>query len=431
MNVHSITTSTVLLFASFLGGCVTATKPMSFPDVSTLPAQPALPDPLVMLDGSRIASRAQWLNERRPELQALFQHYMYGPIPPKPARMQVKVLAEHRDFLGGSATLRLVSLETGLTNAPRIDLMLVVPNERRAPAPVFLAMNFCGNHALTDDPRVPLARGWLYSSCKGCTNNAATEAARGAQAADWPLAEIVRRGYALASFYSGDIDSDRKEVSDGIYAWLAAGNAEKNNPANRGSIAAWAWGFHRCVDYLVTDHDVDSGHIAAVGHSRNGKTALLATAFDERIAMAFPHQAGCGGTAPSRGKTGESVRQINNGFPHWFNAEFKKFNDAPERLPFDQHCLVALCAPRPVLFSNAQEDQWANPSGQFDVLKAADPVYRLLGVEGLTAKEMPPQRQLVDSRLGYYIREGKHSMTADDWQVFLNFADRHWHKPAP
>ena len=100
-----------------------------------------------------------------------------------------------------------------------------------------------------------------------------------------------------------------------------------------------------------------------------------------------------------------------------------------ERLPFDQNCLAALCAPRPVLFSNAQEDQWANPSGQFEVLQAADPVYRFLGVEGLTAKEMPPLRRLVDSRLGYYIREGKHSMTADDWEVFMNFADRHFGRP--
>ena len=81
------------------------------------------------------------------------------------------------------------------------------------------------------------------------------------------------------------------------------------------------------------------------------------------------------------------------------------------------------------LFSNAQEDQWANPSGQFEMLQAADPVYRFLGVEGLAAKELPPHRQLVSSRLGYYIREGKHSMTADDWEVFLNFADRQM--PAP
>jgi hypothetical protein len=231
----------------------------------------------------------------------------------------------------------------------------------------------------------------------------------------------------LAAFCSSDVDSDRADVSDGVYAWIAEDDATRNNPTNRGSIAAWAWGFHRCMDYLVTDPDVDTKHIAVVGHSRNGKAALLAGAFDDRIAMVIPHQAGCGGSAPSRGKTGESVQRINSSFPHWFNARFKMFSEEPERLPFDQNSLVALCAPRPVLFSNAQDDQWSNPSGQFDVLRAADPVYRLLGVEGLRVKEMPSLRQLVDSRLGYYIREGKHSMTADDWRMFLAYGD-HWMK---
>jgi hypothetical protein len=391
-----------------------------------------------MLNGRRVASREQWERERRPELKALFQRYMYGRIP-KAMHLEVKTLGVHRDFLDGKATLKLISLDAG-RGGPVIDLILVVPNNRPGPVPVFLAMNFCGNHALTADPRVPLTRGWLYSSCKGCSNNVATGAARGGQAQDWPLARLVERGYALASFCTSDIDSDRKEVSDGIYAWLAGGDPAKNNPTNRGSIAAWAWGFHRCVDYLVTDQDVDARHIAAVGHSRNGKTALLAAAYDERIALAIPHQAGCGGTAPSRvapalagsqpnkRPIAETISMINQGFPHWFNADFKKFNDAPERLPFDQNCLAALCAPRPVLFSNAQEDQWANPSGQFEVLQAADPVYRFLGVEGLAAKQMPPLGQLVDSRLGYYIREGRHSMTADDWDVFMNFADRHFGK---
>jgi hypothetical protein len=141
--------------------------------------------------------------------------------------------------------------------------------------------------------------------------------------------------------------------------------------------------------------------------------------------MAIPLQAGCGGTAPSRGKIGESVKAINDHFPHWFDDTFKQFNEQPERLPFDQNCLVALVAPRPVLFSNASEDTWANPEGQFEMLRSADPVYRLLGADGLEAKQMPPLSTLVNSRLGYFIRPGKHSMTREDWSAFLDFADRH------
>jgi hypothetical protein len=165
-----------------------------------------------------------------------------------------------------------------------------------------------------------------------------------------------------------------------------------------------------------------------VGHSRLGKTAILAAAFDKRIALAIPHQAGCGGTAPSRQNDpkAESVARINTSFPHWFCDNFKKFNDDPSKLPFDQNCLAALVAPRPLLFTNAVEDLWANPKGQFDALKAAEPVYKLLGAGGLDADEMPKPGRLIDSTLGYYIRPGIHSMTKEDWRVFLDFADKHF-----
>jgi hypothetical protein len=402
----------------------------SFPDAATLPAQSTFPDPLIKQNGTRVSSTNEWFKTRRPELKAMFAHYMYGEIPAAPKQLRPRLVGDYKDFLDGEATLKLVRLDSGASNAPQIDLMLVLPNPAKTagPAPVFLAMDFCGNQALTTDRRVPLAHSWMARSCPGCSNNGATEASRGTQATNWPLKEIIRRGYGLAAFYSGDIDSDRPDASTGIYAWLAGGDLSKNNPTNRGTLAAWAWGFERCVDYLVTEPRVDSTRIAAVGHSRNGKTALLAAAFDERIAMAFPHQAGCGGSAPSRGKIGESVTAINDHFPYWFNGEFKKFNDNPEKLPFDQNALVALCAPRPVLFSAAEEDQWSNPAGQFEILRATDPVYRFLGVEGLGVDQMPSPRTLVGHRLGYYLREGKHSMTAGDWTVFMDFADRQWRK---
>jgi hypothetical protein len=409
------------------GGAKSAER-IVWPEAAALPVRPQMPDPFVMMDGRRVSTALQWANDRRPELKAMFQHYMYGKLPPKPDSVRIEMLGEHGDLFGGKGTLKLVRLHCGAEEgAPRIDLALFLPKEPR-PAPVFLAMNFCGNHAVSADPRIPLTRGWLYDSCKGCATNHATEAARGAQSVDWPIEQMLHRGFGLATFCTTDIDSDRKDVSDGVYAWLArkTGRPALAQPADRGTISAWAWGFHRCVDYLVEDAAIDRGRIAVVGHSRNGKTALLAAALDERIALAIPHQAGCGGTAPNRGTVGESVKRINDSFPHWFNGEFKKFNTEPARLPFDQHCLVALCAPRPVLFSNAQEDQWANPNGQFEVLKAADPVYRFLKAGGLDAKEMPELGQLVKSRLGYYIRPGKHSMTAEDWGIFMDFAQQNF-----
>lgn len=171
----------------------------------------------------------------------------------------------------------------------------------------------------------------------------------------------------------------------------------------------------------------------------------MAAAFDERIALAIPHQAGCGGSAPSRARIAigkaydtldttqtrppETVANINDAFPHWFKARFKEFNSAPERLPFDQNCLVALCAPRPVLFTNGRADLWINPAGQFEVLRAAAPVYRLLGAGDFNAEELPPDGHLIGDGLDYYLRPGGHSLLQEDWKVFLDFADQHLGRP--
>jgi hypothetical protein len=293
--------------------------------------------------------------------------------------------------------------------------------------PVFVGANFYGNHTVLDDPTIALPKTWVPPKSPGAVDSKATDAGRGKGIDTWNAELIIDRGYALATFYCGDIDPDKNDFSDGVHAaFMKPG--EKRNNQSWGTVAAWAWGLQRAVDYLITNPDIDKNKIAAVGHSRLGKTAIVAAAFDDRIAMSIPLQAGCGGTAPSRGKIGEPVTRINTSFPHWFCDEFKKFNDKTELIPFDQHCLVALCAPRPVLFSNAEEDTWANPAGQFEVLQAADPVYRLLGAGGLDAKAMPESGKLVDSTLGYFIRPGKHSMSRVDWEAILNFADKHFKK---
>jgi hypothetical protein len=377
-----------------------------------------MPDPLVVQNGERVTSKEQWVKERRPELKALFEHYMYGAMPPAP-KLESKIERVDKNFFGGKATKKEVTLTLGASDAPQLHLLVITPNQRAQPAPVFVGLNFNGNHAVVADPSIALPTTWARSA-PGVVNNRATDAGRGTQVDTWAIEQSIDRGYAVATFYNGDVEPDRPGATEGIRAYYA----KLGKTYDWGTIAAWAWGFHRAVDYLVTDKEVDAKRIAVVGHSRNGKAALVAAAFDERIALAIPLQAGCGGTAPSRGKIGESVKQINKSFPHWFNAEYKLFNEEPERLPFDQHCLVALCAPRPVLFPNAIEDTWANPQGQFEMLKAATPVYKLLGVEGISATEMPETGKLIDSRLGYYIRPGKHSMTTGDWKVFLDFADK-------
>jgi hypothetical protein len=398
-----------------------------FPPADDLPSRPDLPDPLRMLNGDRITTKEDWVAKRRPELKALFQHYMYGFLPAAPEKISAMVEREDRQYFGGKATKKELAISFGPDEMPKIYLLLVIPNKRKSPAPVFVGMNFHGNHALVKDPTVRMPTAWVYAG-PGVKDNHATEEGRGTEIDVWALEQSIDRGYAVATFYSGDIDPDRADKREGVQPHLEKQGLIKPGPHACGTIAAWAWGIHRAVDYLVTDKDFDPKRIAVVGHSRLGKTALLAAAFDERLALAIPLQAGCGGTAPSRGKVGESVKRINTSFPHWFNGAFKDFNDRPDRLPFDQNCLVALVAPRPVLFCNAIEDTWANPNGQFQVLLAADPVYRLLKAGGLDAKTPPEPGKLIDSTLGYYIRPGKHSMTRGDWKVFLDFADKHMGK---
>ena len=405
--------------------CATLAQTQSFPVASVLPEQPNPPDPLVMLDGRQVATPRQWVKERRPELKALFQHYMYGylPVAPKIRATQGKMF---NDFFGGKATMKEVAIAFGPATAPKINLILFIPNNRKSPVPAILGLNFCGNHTVVNDPRISLAAGWMPKNCPGVKDNHATDEGRNKGLdAGWGVEQAIDRGYAVASFYHGDVAPDTPDFTVGVFPHYLKPGQTKPGAQDWGAIAAWAWGMHRAVDYLVTDKAIDGKRIAAFGHSRNGKAVILAAAFDERIALAFPHQAGCGGTSPNRGKVGESVKAINDRFPHWFNDTFPLFNDNTSRLPFDQHALIALVAPRPVLLTNAVDDTWANPAGQFEMLQAADKVYRFLNAGGLEATEMPEPGKLADSKLGYYIRPGKHSTTQDDWKVFLTFADKH------
>jgi hypothetical protein len=353
--------------------------------------------------------------------------------------VEAKLEREDRAALGGKATLRELTLTWGMPEVA-IHLLVVLPHVAK-PAPAFLGLSFVSTHEALDDPNLLIDPVWQAQQKD--SSPATLAETRGKQKTVWNIEKAIDRGYAVSLFCNADVvPDDAAKAAERLKLFRPAERAAAPADDDCATIAAWAWGIMRAMDYLVTVPEIDPAHIAVVGHSRNGKTALVAGAFDPRIAMVIPSQAGCGGTAPSRvsaalaapqanGRpTVETVARINTAFPHWFCANFKQFNEATDRLPFDQHELIALCAPRPVLVSAATLDLWANPDGQFANLQAADPVYRLVAGDGLGATEKPEPLHLVSSRLGYFLRPGKHEMSEPDWNAWLDYADK-WLRPKP
>ncbi|MBM4020026.1 MAG: acetylxylan esterase, partial [Planctomycetes bacterium] len=217
----------------------------ALPGIEGLPSVQDLPDLLVMMDGSRVTTREAWETRRKPELKALFQHYMYGFFPPA-AKVRATVAAADVKALGGAATMKRVALGFEPPGCPAIDLLVVVPNRREGPAPVFLGLNFTGNHTVLADPSIPLAKGWMRDG-PGVVGNRATEAGRGTAAEKWAVEHVVGRGYAVATFYYGDMVPDKPEMDGGVYPHVRPAGAAAPSPTDWGAIAAWAWGRQRAV----------------------------------------------------------------------------------------------------------------------------------------------------------------------------------------
>jgi hypothetical protein len=382
-----------------------------------------LPDPLVGADGKPVASTSAWRRQRRGEILELFRSHVYGRSPARPRKLRFVMGAVDRKALGGKATRKEITIHfSEQADGPHMDLLLYVPNDAKKPVPAFLGLNFKGNHSVSTEPGITLSKAWMRPG-DGVVGNHATEATRGAEASRWQVETVVGRGYALATAYYGDIEPDHPE---GWKTGVRSLFAKSPRPSDDwGAIGAWAWGLSRALDYLETDHDVDAKHVAVLGHSRLGKTALWAGVQDDRFAIVISNDSGEGGAALARRNFGETVKRITASFPHWFAPAYSKYADDPSKLPVDQHELIALVAPRPVYVASALDDKWADPHGEFLSAKNAEPVYKLFGLEGLGADDMPPVDHPIGKTIGYHIRTGKHDVTAYDWAQYLDFADRH------
>jgi hypothetical protein len=387
-------------------------------DEAMVPAY-TLPDALRMADGRRVTSAGMWQRKRRPELLHAFEHSIYGVAPPPPRHERFVVMEADRQALGGLAVRRQIRvLIDGTKQGPQLTMLLYLPAKATSRVPVFVGPNFHGNQAITADPAVTITHNWVTPAA-GIRKGSATAASRGIDAGQWPVERLLRAGYGVATYFTGDVypDGDGKVV-ESIQPWF---RTSAGAPDRWGAIATWAWGLSRVADYLVTDPAVDAHRLIAIGHSRYGKVALWAGATDLRFAAVIANDSGEGGASLYRRRFGETIRVMNT---YWFAPVFKTFADREAELPVDAHELVALVAPRPVYIASASEDWWSDPKGEFLAAAGADPVYRLLTGKGLDAHVMPPAGTAVASQISYHLRVGAHDITAWDWTRYIGFADR-------
>ena len=371
---------------------------------ASLPAaELRLPDPLIKTNGTPVTSVEMWRQTRRPEILELFRTHVYGRAPVgRPNSLKFETLECAQGVMDGTATRKQVKISyRGPGGEGAIQLVMFVP-ERVKPAPCFLLI--CNRGATNIDP------------------------SRAIKSPFWPAEQIVARGYAAAAFLNADVDPDRDDgFTNGVHGIFDPPRVPRP-PDAWGTLAAWAWGASRVMDYLVTDPDLDARRVAVIGHSRGGKTALWAGAEDERFAFVISNDSGCGGAGLARRRQpqAETIAAITRTFPHWFCANYKQYADHEEALPVDQHLLAALIAPRLLYIASASADLWADPEGEFLCGVAASPVYRLFGLEGLKADRQPlPQSPLQTGAIGYHLRTGPHGLTEYDWKCYLDFADRH------
>ncbi len=383
-----------------------------------------LPDPLVMNNGKKVTGPKQW-RDRRKELIDLFTHEMYGVMPGRPANMTFKVFDLNKQALNGKATREQVTIYfNGKPDGPHMDMLLYLPNGSVGPVPVVLGLNFSGNHTVAPDTGIRISTSWMEKSGKGVVNNRATELSRGDTASGWDVNMTLQHGYGYATIYRGDIDPDyddgfRNGVQS-IYPGL------EGRGDNFSTVGAWAWALSRALDYLETDKAVNAKKVAVFGFSRLGKAALWAGATDERFPVVISNESGAGGAKLFRHGMGENIKRLCTSFPHWFCANFRKYIDRDTILPFDQHMMMSLIAPRPLYIASAEEDKNSDPEGEFLGALAVSPVYRFLGKPGLPVMQLPPLGQPAVARVAYHIRPGKHNVLPYDWEQYMNFMDKYF-----
>jgi (4-O-methyl)-D-glucuronate---lignin esterase len=384
-----------------------------------------LPNPLVLPDGKPVRNRKTWFKVQRPRILHLFEEDQFGRAPGRPPGMSFHVFEKAAPAFDGKAVRRQVTIYFSRDHkGPKMNLLIYLPAAAHKPVPLLLYISFVPNSNTVGDPGVKQGEMWGFKSHKRML------APKSLHFGTIPVTRILNDGFGFATFYYGDVDPDfQGGLPHGVRALYLKPGQTMPAPDQWGSIAAWAWGMSRAMDYLETDKGVDSKRVAIMGVSRLGKTVLWTGARDTRFAMVISSCAGEGGDAISRRNYGETIAHLvaPGRFPYQFCANYQKFARHVNKLPVDANMLIALLAPRPVLLQAGSTDYWSDPKGEFLSAVAAGPVYQLLGKQGLGTDQWPPAGKAILHTIGYYMHDGGHGIRPPDWNVFLEFMKMHLH----
>jgi len=377
-------------------------------DESKLPPYD-LPPLLTTSSGQSVETPEAWMEQRRPEILSLFANLIYGrvPAPAKPIEVSYEVVLEDKGFMDGMATRKDVKIHLENTKGRMsMHFLVFVPNNAQKPVPAFFKHSF--NNTQSDDFDASSSRpGFLKNG--------------------WPLGELFERGYGFCAVYQQDlVRHNEVEFLHSIHKLFYPEGQSFPKSHEWGVLSACAWGASRAMDYLETDPEIDHSRIAIMGHSKMGKATLWTAAQDERFALAISAQSGCAGAALWRRKSGETLKKMVTRFPYWLCRNAWKFVEQEDDLPVDQHMLLACIAPRPVYVHSSTDDTWADSRGEYLSAYHASEVYQLLGKKALESSMLPEVgKPIIESHVGYHIREGGHSIEMYDWQRFMDFADYH------
>ena len=399
-------------------------------DESKANLYPNLPDPLLLKNGTRVTTEEQWWTQRRPEIFADFEHEILGRAPANLPRVRWQVVSTTAEKYGiVDVVTRRLSGHVDNSSYPQIsvniDLVLTTPAKAVGPVPVIMELAF--------------AKDFQRAITRPIEEAPSGNGAKGEWGVAWQPVLDKGWGFAVLSPTSFQAD-DGSGLTEGIIGLMNKGQPRSLD--DWGTLRAWAWGASRALDYLETDQAVDARQVGLAGHSRFGKTVLVAMACDPRFAIAYSSSSGEGGAKLYRHIFGEQMPNLTAPpLYHWFSGNFLRYGGplTPADLPVDNHELIALAAPRPVFigggastgdgYADPSGDAWADTRGMFLAEVAAGPVYRLLGRNDLGATAFPPmETALIDGDLGFRQHPYGHT-PAPNWPTFLRFASHYLHAP--